>query len=1620
MNKKFKRLISVILTVMMAIGMMPFSGLTTVSAAEGYTVYFDTSGNSTAQWGSNVYIYAYNSGTDNSGIVSMETATGAYLKKTFTKRYKNVIFLDVNGWNQGMQHQTQDLTIPWNIANPCYKLDGGFVYGVGNKTGNWSNYAGGGTVTTTTGTYFAPVDLVDYFNDARVDDGSSSNYSDNNQGDLLGTRLDPDISSDSAAFEYFNQALSGNTGTTSGKYSKPLYFGSLLHVQNRVGRSYKQGDHTALTRWNSTINVALKKDADTGNYNASVQGLVGSTLGAGGNLLDPETGAVLPYFSKTAADTWKVSGLNDSNSGKLMAYYGGYQFPFKSEKIANSTVTKYSYDSETDYAIYLDWNNRNNKQLQQNNDTHVLNQDGTNGFYPLNKPGDAEAAKNFGFGTKFTIPFTVNENGTIDGTENGEPITFEFTGDDDVWVFLDGKLILDMGGAHSKASGRINFKELKATVDNAVAAGAYEGETNKLGGNSNVTYSYTDKGLRNYVEKGANADGWKWDTERSTVSSGVQTKNFNTYGNDFANSFHDSSKTHVLTMFYMERGMFDSNMKIEFTINPLPSGLTLSKAVDTTEVNAGLVDAVKEADDFEFEIQTKNLKESGSQFSKVNDLGYSLNDYNNGVVDGYSAIDSVVTGVNENYFAQDFINTQTKAKAFTAGTGFQITEKESKPEKYDYSKTTWEVYDASGGSYTKVGGDTGTVSTFDMGSATSSEFDMLNYALCFTNTPKVGNLTLEKKYTGTAPVGDAFEFTVLVDLDGGTNYSAYPLAYTSDKDEGGTTSADGKLSIQAGETVTFAGIPAGATYKITETDPTEGAIWVKDTEIGTTGTITAGATASAVVTNKTNEITVDKVIYVEAGKETPFEVKDGEDVVKVADTTETTGITTTVNEGGVPSFKASEADKKYEVSYTGSKVDGTSVKGTITVYSFKATDKVYVFDYGLKSDIAKTNTNGDGLFQDGVFYNTEAQKVTTDKTSAYLDTTGFAAKAGTTNDQTSIAYEYTSEAVKSNLIKVLDTNLGLKAYGLSEGNSVIFTPLKFMDKVEEYTYKANIKADSYTGSADAWDSTNPETGTVVNGTIKVMPASVVYYEDNFNATGAEDSSVKIIYTGDSEDIATAGTSLELTQSNDQTEQYGHDDAYNTADNQQDSGGSSTKLTADGYKTKATFTFTGTGFDILARTTTDTAGIVYTIEKKNDATGNFEMFRMGAVDTYYVNGDLYQLPVIHEDMDYGTYTVTLGIKQTGNLQTTYDENGKVISTVDTRKYVVYLDGVRIYNPLGTDGDSKYIADEQDATVSAIPELVVGNGTVTEKGIIDEDGTTIINSQIINGATAVIASYSSDDNSLAPLGTTQTEVATGTSSASTDSILTYLNAGPNNELYLDETAALAFVVKSTDTTNTLQIETKLVDTQNASASQSSNGLALRVLSNKSGSVAEKEIDTIQSSTAMYYNIPVEDCISLGNDYYLVVILGNSDFEDGGTHSLSFSNLKSKNYTIGTPYDTTTYDASDYLAADPEEASVFVSVNLATGLKKNTWQSYDNNSVTLTKDVFGESAPEFAMYYVNAKGEKVKITVTAQKADNNTYKLRFKTPNAKGNFPVEIHYVVNDVESTDYIATTLKVVK
>lgn len=132
----------------------------------------------------------------------------------------------------------------------------------------------------------------------------------------------------------------------------------------------------------------------------------------------------------------------------------------------------------------------------------------------------------------------------------------------------------------------------------------------------------------------------------------------------------------------------------------------------------------------------------------------------------------------------------------------------------------------------------------------------------------------------------------------------------------------------------------------------------------------------------------DKVIYVEAGKDTfykPANVETGYTVSNMSN-----GLTYT-DKG----FNGAEPNKSYTANYTGFNSDGAIVNGTITVYTYQATDKVYVFDYGLESNIAETNDNGDGLFQGGIFYNEYAKDA--NATEAKLDNI-----IGLDNTQTSI------------------------------------------------------------------------------------------------------------------------------------------------------------------------------------------------------------------------------------------------------------------------------------------------------------------------------------------------------------------------------------------------------------------------------------------------------------------------------------------------------------------------------------------------------------------------------------------------------------------------------------------
>ena len=1530
MRKKFKkRLLGIILTILMVVSVIPVQQVQPVKAADTQIIYLEISG--VSGWTQpGVHALDANNKIVNNLFAMEKVADSVNIyKANIAANATKVIFTPVNEWGKGETDTVSiaDANADLTTTYPCYKVTS---YQSGSKKcwkGHWTTYSTEDEVLKER--FYVSTNLVDYINDARLGEGNKTRgYSNNNQGTVVNGSKEG-----SNVYSYLDAAISGSPWYNSSgqdskecQYTYPLYFGNMFDTKNRYGRMLN-GNWFGLNNFSVGANVALEESDTNENkfYGAAAQGLVGNKL-VNGKMVDPNnTNVVLPYFSGEAIHPYK-NGSEIDNNKNLSEYYNGLQFPFKQTKDKNGVIT-YSYDSGKDYAVYYNFE----KNCFYESPEHIKNEttnDGTapeDGFYPLNKPGDPRKAVNMGFGTEFTIPFTLSKDGKI----NGKDITFNFTGDDDVWVFIDDYLVLDMGGAHRMARGTIDFAQKNVTVERAFTP------------DKSTTAAWKDGATR------ANQTS----TERLKTFADIKTDN----GMTFADIMANDSKVHTLKMFYMERGMFDSNMSVSFNFSPIPSGLTLSKDVDTKPVNDGLKSVVETKDNFDFTVTDTDPR-----------IEYNYEkDYNGTGIESETTKDGVVKGLADNVYAKNFEYTEADSKGnkgLKIGTDFTITEKENS----NYS-TRWFVTDISTLA-TKESGS-GRISTFKLGEA-GSDVTKVNYNVNFVNTPKVGTVNITKAWDGDVPdtlKNTEFPFKVEVDLDGVADeygYSPYPLEYTVDGKDSYTTEADGSFKLKCGQKAAFKGIPIGATVKVTETKTTDGKSWVvSGQEFKESAAVTDGSNETLTITNATMTIPSDKVIYVEAGKDTfykPANVETGYTVSKMSD-----GLTYT-DKG----FNGAEPNKSYTANYTGFNSDGAIVNGTITVYTYQATNKVYVFDYGLESDIAETNKNNDGLFQGGTFYNEEA--------TGDMATT---AKLGTITP----AEENTQTTISSGSNNAIDSD------GKAD-SPVTFKPVAFMDKVENYTYTANI-----TKNGKTLDPKDPETGTTVNGTIKTMPANVVYYEDDFNA-GSEttDGTTKIVYTGTASSKEGKSPDVDLTQSNGQTEQYGHDDAYTKGTG--DSNGTSRKM-ADGAK--ATFTFTGTGFDVIARTTSKTAGITYIVSKKVD--DSWTAVSVGAVDTYYANGDLYQIPVIHKDLGgKNTYKVTLR------------------ATKSDVASVIYLDGIRIYNPLGTAGNENYIDNEEGATFVKVSDLVLGNGKVTETGIEGD-----ITNQVIDGSKAAILGYG--DGALSALGYTIVEDNTSGSAGSTNSnsILQYLQAGPNNEVYLDETAAVAFVATadSAVTNKTIQVEAKLADLgqHEGNKPEPSKGMELRVIG---ADGTANVVANVTSSTAMYYSIDLTKCIDLGDNKYLVVIVGNSDYEpdedyeSGGTHCISFTNIKYKGYEFSSPYENDAAKKYIDMTVFDADRTKFASIDFPS-VHKNVWSNY-KCSVTLNENVFGDAAPKFKLYYKNINGELKPISVTAKrtKEDSNKYELRFRAPNALGNFAVELHYVVNGKESDDYIATTMTV--
>ena len=386
-------------------------------------------------------------------------------------------------------------------------------------------------------------------------------------------------------FRQFDQALSDYYEKANAQY--PLYTG---HFQPDRGTEFSQiagtlnlfGYKNNVNRFMAINNSQRNEDNSSGSEhtNYAYQGLVADKTSTGNAdgapLLNGTTSeTVEPHFNKDF-----LLGEN-SKKAKLGEVYENVKFPFtkKTDLFNDDTGVDYWYFDSKDTTLYLKQNSEQNSDskyfLQKSTDKRdrSLNVDASStsqghyGYFPFNETATPHVAStyNYGFGTKLQMDFTLTDNGMVETKkigDDGKPIStnikFFFSGDDDVWVFIDGKLALDVGGAHGKVSGLLEFGESK---------------TDK---NKNSVTAYVSK-----VKKGGTSGSDQDGKPVKTVTYNGETISFSAQGTTLDDL--DKGKKHTLTMYYMERGMWESNMAVAFNF-PDNNELQVQKEVDLTNV----------------------------------------------------------------------------------------------------------------------------------------------------------------------------------------------------------------------------------------------------------------------------------------------------------------------------------------------------------------------------------------------------------------------------------------------------------------------------------------------------------------------------------------------------------------------------------------------------------------------------------------------------------------------------------------------------------------------------------------------------------------------------------------------------------------------------------------------------------------------------------------------------------------------------------------------------------------------------------------------------------------------------------------------------------------------------
>lgn len=694
-----------------------------------------------------------------------------------------------------------------------------------------------------------------------------------------GKKNDGDIENYWYQFDNFNSYISNIASNCKSDWKYPLYFGNMFkgdkwystfetHAKGLTNiNNYKDNYYYAVNNSNG-----MKWGG--GDYNQSLQGLMYNRLDSKGNL-QVANGVKAPYFDAEALSTAKY------NDAKVANVYKS-SFPFRTTTDPEG-VTTYEFTSKNAKDnIYFTWNGLTPTKINYGTGKQYGVQDALTNFggtengygvFPFNNTQNTSAGKgtndnlDYGFGIRLDIDFRVPKDGLL---ADNKPATFNFSGDDDLWVYIgedstgaDAELALDLGGDHKEASGSIDFNKMQATADDVFADYSPSSSSTKLtvpegefwvktGDYTDFcVYTWDDSSSAKYEKPYATADGFykfrqsqftgntnaifcRWQnvgngklTEDLTLSD-LYGKMWNGNGTQYSadGQLHhtnlgtvtktinngvqlDPNKTYHMVVFYMERGEAESNFSVNFTMTPANNDLKVTKALDTGDVVSEISDDLKANEAFDY-----TIKENGNDTSGK---GYKLTKSDENISN--ETLSNSGFTLKDDYMA-DFDN------SFKTGNEMKVNES-TNSSKLTYT-TNWELVN------NRVG------STIDSGSTTNSEFKLVDdkddsaYAqlqLDYTNKIVTAPLEISKNVVGEDGKTDydtnqQFTFAIALDFDGDDStydYKTYPLEYQL-KEKGASgysntayrTPLDGSFTIKKGESIKLLNIPVGATYKITE------------------------------------------------------------------------------------------------------------------------------------------------------------------------------------------------------------------------------------------------------------------------------------------------------------------------------------------------------------------------------------------------------------------------------------------------------------------------------------------------------------------------------------------------------------------------------------------------------------------------------------------------------------------------------------------------------------------------------------------------------------------------------------------------------------------------------------